>query len=146
MNERISRQRQIVAEHIRGENEKDWEAVYGTFVQDDRAHYHVVPLGTVFRGIDGVRGFYESIVTAFPDFHIDVRSEYDLPGCTILEVVITGTHKGDFVGVRPLGNAVRIDLAAFYTFDDTSEKLISERIYFDQATLLQQMQPKRTSI
>jgi len=61
-----------------------------------------------------------------------VRSEYDFPGCTILEVVITGTHKGDFVGVRPLGNAVRIAMAAFYTFDETSEKLISERIYFDQ--------------
>ena len=144
MNDRIARQRQIVAEHIRGENDKDWAAVYGTFVQDDRAHYDVVPLGAVFRGIDGVRGFYQSIVAAFPDFHIDVRSEYDFPGCSILEVIITGTHQGDFVGVRPLGNAVRIDMAAFYTFDDTSERLISERIYFDQATLIGQMQPKPT--
>src|SRR5262249_44139693 len=77
MNDRIARQRRIVAEHIRGENEKDWEAVYKTFIQDDRAHYQVVPLGTVFRGIDGARGFYQSIEAAFPDFHIDVRSEYD---------------------------------------------------------------------
>jgi len=45
MNDRIARQRRIVAEHIRGENDKDWEAVYGTFVQDDRTHYQVVPLG-----------------------------------------------------------------------------------------------------
>jgi len=79
MNDRIARQRQIVAEHIRGENDKDWEALYGTFVQDDRAHYQVVPLGTVFRGIDGARGFYQSIEAAFPDFHIDVRSEYHFP-------------------------------------------------------------------
>jgi len=41
-------------------------------------------------------------------------------GCTTLEVVITGTHKGDSVGVRPLGNAVRIDMAAFYTFEPLS--------------------------
>jgi steroid delta-isomerase-like uncharacterized protein len=145
MNNRVARQRQIVAEHIRGENDKDWEAVHRTFVRDDRAHYDVVPFGAVFKGIDGVRAFYQSIAAAFPDFHIDVQSEYDVPGCTILEVVITGTHKGEFVGVRPLGNAVRIDMAAFYAFDDTSEKLISERVYFDQATLLAQMQRRPTA-
>jgi steroid delta-isomerase-like uncharacterized protein len=139
MNERIERQRQIVAEHIRAENDKDWETVYGTFVQDERAHYDVVPLASVFQGIDGVRGFYQSIAVAFPDFHIEVQSEYVVPGCSVLEVIITGTHKGEFAGVQPLGNAVRIPIAAFYTFDDTSEKLISERIYFDQAGLFAQM-------
>jgi hypothetical protein len=32
------RQREIVERHIRGENEHDWDAVYDTFVQDDRGH------------------------------------------------------------------------------------------------------------
>jgi hypothetical protein len=40
----IERQREAVARHIRGENEHDWAAVYATFVQDDRAHYDVMPL------------------------------------------------------------------------------------------------------
>lgn len=35
MSDTIERQREIVARHIRGENEHDWEAVYDTFVQDD---------------------------------------------------------------------------------------------------------------
>jgi len=140
MDDRIARQRQIVADHIRGENEKDWEAVYGTFVQDDRARYDVVPLGTAFRGIDGVRGFYQGIAAAIPDLHIEVISQYDFPGCTVLEVVITGTHQGDFLGVKALGNRVRLEMAAFYAFDSRSEKLVSERIYFDQVTLAQQMQ------
>ncbi len=51
----VERQRGIVTEHIRGENEHDWPAVYDTFVQDDRAYYDVVPLGTRFKGIEGVR-------------------------------------------------------------------------------------------
>jgi len=136
----IERQRETVAEHIRGENEHDWPVVFGTFVQDDRAHYDVVALGASFKGIEGVRGFYQTIAAAMPDLHIEVTSEYDVPGCSIREVVITGTHEGEFAGVKPLGNAIRIEVAGFYTFDAESGKLISERIYYDQASLLAQMQ------
>ena len=141
----IERQREIVARHIRGENEHDWAAVYDTFVQDDRAYYDVVPLGTRFKGIGGVRGFYESIAAALPDLHVNVISEFDVPGCSIREVVVTGTHKGKFAGVQPLGNAIRIEMAAFYTFDEASGKLISERIYYDQASVVEQMQGKQRS-
>jgi len=139
MESTIERQRGIVAEHIRGENAHDWPAVYGTFVQDARAHYDVVPLGASFKGIEGVRAFYQSIANAMPDLHIEVIAEYDVPGCSIREVVISGTHRGEFAGVPPLGNAIRIEVAGFYTFDPDSGKLISERIYYDQASLLKQM-------
>ncbi|MGA7929865.1 MAG: ester cyclase [Candidatus Sulfotelmatobacter sp.] len=115
-------------------------AVYDTFVEDARVYYDGVPLGARFKGIEGVRGFYQSIATAVPDLHIEVISEYDVPGCSIREVVITGTHQGEFAGVKPLGNAIRIEMAAFYTFDAGSGKLISEQIYYDQASLLEQMQ------
>ena len=140
MGSTVDSQREVVARHIRDENEHDWPAVYDTFVQDDRAHYDVMPLGTSFKGIDGVRGFYQAIAAALPDLHIEVVSEYDVPGCSIREVVITGTHHGEFAGVKPLGNRVRIEMAAFYTFDPASGKLISERIYYDQASAVEQMQ------
>jgi steroid delta-isomerase-like uncharacterized protein len=145
MSDVIERQREIVARHIRGENEHDWEVVYGTFVQDDRAHYDVVPLGAVFKGIEGVRGFYQSIAAALPDLQIEVRSEYDVPGCSIRQVVISGTHNGEFAGIKPLGNPIRIEMAAFYTFDTDSGKLISERIYYDQASVVEQMQGGQNS-
>jgi hypothetical protein len=89
MESTIDRQRATVAEHIRSENDHNWPAVYDTFVQDDRAHYDVVPLGTTFKGIEGVRGFYQSLAAALPDLRIEVKSEYDVPGCSIREVVIT---------------------------------------------------------
>ncbi|HZQ22461.1 MAG TPA: ester cyclase [Terriglobales bacterium] len=139
----IQRQREIVAEHIRGENEHNWPAVYNTFVQDDRAYYDVVPLGARFKGIEGVRAFYQSIATAMPDLRIDVVAEYDVPGCSIREVVISGTHKGEFGGVKPQGNKLRFEMAAFYSFDTDSVKLVSERIYYDQATVFAQMQGKQ---
>jgi steroid delta-isomerase-like uncharacterized protein len=141
----VERQRKIVSEHIRGENEHNWPAVYNTFVQDQRAYYDVVPFGTRFEGIDGVRAFYQSVANAVPDLHIEVKSEHDVPGCSIREVVLTGTHLGDFAGVKPLGNKLRLEMAAFYTFDADGEKLISERIYYDQASLFAQMQGKQAS-
>jgi steroid delta-isomerase-like uncharacterized protein len=145
MSDIIERQREIVARHILGENAHDWEAVYDTFVQDDRAHYDVVPLSAVFKGIEGVRGFYQTIAAALPDLRIEVKSESDVPGCSIREVVITGTHLGEFAGVKPLRNTVRIEMAAFYTFDATSEKLIAEKIYYDQAGVLEQMRSGQTT-
>jgi steroid delta-isomerase-like uncharacterized protein len=145
MDSRIERQREIVAEHIRCENAHNWPGVHDTFVQDDRAYYEVVPLGARFKGIEGVREFYRTISTALPDLHIEVVSEYDVPACSIREVVITGTHTGDYLGVPPLGNKIRGELAAFYLFNEDSTKLIAERIYYDQAGIVAQMQAKRVA-
>jgi predicted ester cyclase len=142
----IERQRAIVSEHIRGENEHNWQAVYDTFVQDERAHYDVVPMGASFQGIEGVRGFYQSIAAAVPDLRIEVVMEYDVVGCSIREAVISGTHEGEFAGIAPRGNKVRVELAAFYTFDEGAHKLISERIYYDQASLASQMQSTQTAV
>jgi predicted ester cyclase len=104
-----------------------------------------VPLGAVFKGIEGVRGFYQSIAAALPDLQIEVRSEYDVPGCSIREVVISGTHRGEFSGIKPLGHTVRIEMAAFYTFDAASGKLLAEKICYDQAGALEQMRGGQTS-
>lgn len=93
-------------------------------------YYDVVPLGSRFKGIGGVRGFYQALAAAVPDLHIGVSTEYDVPGCSIREVVITGTHKGEFAGVKPLGNPIRLEMAASYSFDAGSGTLISERCRF----------------
>ena len=79
----VERQRAIVAEHIRFENNQDWTGVCTTFVQDERAYYDVVPLGARFKGIDGVRAFYQSIGQALPDLHINVTSEIHVPGTSV---------------------------------------------------------------
>jgi steroid delta-isomerase-like uncharacterized protein len=145
MSDVVDRQRALVAEHIGFENNQDWAGVCTTFVQDDRAYYDVVPLGTRFQGIEGVRGFYQAIGHALPDLHIEVVSEVHVPGTSILEVVITGTQRGEFAGIKPLGNPVRIEMAAFYIFNADSDKLIAERIYYDQASVVQQMLGKQQS-
>ena len=143
MADATDKQRAVVAEHIRLENAHDWKGVRGTFVQDDRAYYDVVPLGMRFKGIDAVDNFYHAIANAVPDLHIEVVSEFDVPGCSIREIVITGTHRGDYFGVQPMGHTVRVELACFFTCDADSGKLLAERIYFDQAGVVEQMRGKQ---
>jgi steroid delta-isomerase-like uncharacterized protein len=141
MNEIIQLQRATVEEHIRAENAKDWTAVYNTFVQNSDAFYDVAPLSTRFKGISGVRDFYQIINAAVPDFQILVTGEYDIEGCSIREVTITGTHQGEYCGVPAKGKPVRIELAAFYLFGrgEAAGKLMAERIYFDNELMLRQM-------
>jgi hypothetical protein len=92
MEDIIRLQRQTVSEHFRAENAHDWPAVHNTFVQTESAYYDVVPLSTMFKGISGVKDFYQSIAAALPDFQVTVSAEYDTLGCSIREVTLTGTH------------------------------------------------------
>ena len=137
----IELQRKTVAEHIRNEQIKDWPGVYRTFTPEEGdAYYDVVPFHARFSSIQGVIGFYETINRGFPDFQITVHSEQDVPGMSIREVQITGTHNGEYLGVAPTGRRVSVALAAFYVFDKTTGQLNAERIYFDNNTVLAQIQ------
>jgi predicted ester cyclase len=138
--ERIKLQRQCVDEHIGSENEGKWAAVYDTFVDSANAFYDVIPLSTTFHGRDGVRGFYEFVQSAFPDLHFLVTGEYDVPGCSVRECTATGTHRGEYCGVAPSGRQMAVELAVLFLFEDEDPaKLVAERVYFDNETLLRQL-------
>jgi steroid delta-isomerase-like uncharacterized protein len=137
----LQKQRESVANHIRLENEHQWADVNTTLVQDDRAFFDFVPVGQ-FKGAEGVRQLYQVVSTAFPDLHIEVTAEHDLPGCSIREGYITGTHLGEYMGIPASGVLVRIAIAAFFVFDKNSGELLGERLYMDHGAALLQLQGK----
>ena len=139
--ERIALQRACIIEHMRAENAHEWDAVYETFIRDERSSYDVIPLSAVFSGIKGVQDFYADFDAAFPDFILTNSAEYDVPGCSIREVTVTGTHQGEFCGIAATGRKICFELAAFYSFGEGAEAghLINERVYFDVETILRQL-------
>jgi steroid delta-isomerase-like uncharacterized protein len=141
MQDLIKLQRATIDEHIRTENAKDWEGVYNTFVQSEESYYDVVPMATRFEGISGVKDFYQVITASFPDFQITVAGEYDTPGCSIREVIINGTHLGEYGGVPASGNRVAFELAGFFLFGagENAGKIVCERAYFDNEILMRQI-------
>ena len=66
------------------------------------------------------------MLAAAPDLHIEVMHRYATGEAIILEVIISGTHMGDWRGCRHRA-AVSFPLCAIYSFDQ-GDRLSGERI------------------
>lgn len=137
MDERIQRQRQNVARHIELENAHRWPEVVET-LEGSRNAFELVPAGARLPGMEGIAAAYRILATALPDVQIRVAGEVDAPGCSVRELVVTGTHSGEYFGIAASGRSVRIEMACFFFFDDAG-RLSTERVYFDNASLFGQM-------
>jgi predicted ester cyclase len=140
MDEIIRIQRATVEEHIGQENAHNWPAVYETFAPHESA-IDVIPFHAQFGGLNGIRDFYQAVDAAFPEFKIKVWGEYDSPGCSVREMTIQGTHKGEWCGVAGTGRWVKFHVCVLYLFEkgNSSGKLLVERIYFDNETVMKQI-------
>jgi steroid delta-isomerase-like uncharacterized protein len=126
----------IVEQHVRLENAHDLVGVVGTF--GDAAHYDDQAWAEHYEGADGVRLFYQQLMKALPDLEIDVIRRHVSDDAVLLEVMIRGTHLGDWRGLPATGRRVEVPLCGVYTFD-SQDRLAGERIYYDRATVLRQL-------
>ena len=125
-----------VEEHIRFENAHDLDGLISTF--GTNGFYDDAPWSERHEGLDGVRSYYETMLRAAPDFHIEVKHRHVAEDCIVLEVELTGTHLGAWRGLPATGRRFDFPLCAVYTFDD-QERLAGERIYYDRTTVLRQL-------
>jgi steroid delta-isomerase-like uncharacterized protein len=125
-----------VEQHIRLENEHDLEGVVGTF--GDTPRYDDEPWGEHYEGRDGVRAFYQQLMKALPDLHIEVERRHVTDDAILIEVMIRGTHLGGWRGLPATGRRVKFPLCGVYTFD-TDDRLAGEKIYYDRGTVLRQL-------
>jgi steroid delta-isomerase-like uncharacterized protein len=126
----------IVEEHIRLENQHDLEAVLNTF--GNTAQYDDEAWDEHYKGGDGVRLFYTQLMRALPDLEIDVQREHVTDDAILVEVIIRGTHLGEWRGLPATGRRVQFPLCGVYTFD-AEDRLAGEKIYYDRATVLGQV-------
>jgi steroid delta-isomerase-like uncharacterized protein len=126
----------IVERHVELENAHDLEGVLGTF--GNAAHYDDKAWGDHYIGRDGVRAFYEQLMTALPDLEIKVLKRHVGEENIVLEVLICGTHMGIWRGLPGTGHRVEVPLCGVYDFDE-NDRLAGERIYYDRATVLTQL-------
>ena len=133
-------QRVTVDEHIGQKNAHHRPAVYDTFAPHESA-LEVIPSHAQFGGLNGIGNFYQAVGAAFPDFKANVWGEYDLPGCSVREIAVQGTHKNEWCGVAGTGRRVKFHACVLYLFgkDDTSGKLLAGRLYFDHETVMKQI-------
>lgn len=56
----------------------------------------------------------------------------------IVECIFGGTQKGEWPGLAPTGRSMEVAAALFFLFED--DGLVCERVYFDHATVLRQLE------
>jgi len=125
-----------VERHVELENAHDLDGVLGTF--GNNAHYDDEAWGDHYTGRDGVRAFYEQLMSALPDLEIEVLKWHVAEENIVLEVMIRGTQLGAWRGLPGTGQRVEVPLCGVYTFDE-NDRLAGERIYYDRATVLTQL-------
>jgi len=126
----------VVEQHVRLENEHDLEGVLRTF--GAVARYDDEAWGDHYEGVQGVRRFYEPLMKALPDLKIDVQRRHVTDDAVLLEVMIRGTHLGEWRGFPATGRRIEFPLCGIYTFD-SDDRLAGEKIYYDRATVLAQL-------
>ena len=130
-----ARREQIVREHMESENTHDFDVTLATFA--DHPRYEIVPTGEVYDGADEVSRYYGETRAAFPDQRNELISLRHADDAVVVEFWLRGTHEGEFRGVPPSGKSFECRMAAFFVFDD--DRLVCERVYFDAATILTQL-------
>lgn len=133
---------QLWADHIAGEfTLKDVEATLATMTDDASVNH--VPVSTGGRGKDELRAFYrDTFIPSWPDdLEMTPVNRVVGEGQLVDELHLAFTHSKPMdwflPGVAPTHRRVEIDLVVVVQF--RGEKLASERIYWDQATVLRQV-------
>lgn len=124
----------VVLEHVQAENRHDVDASVATF---HTPRYQVMPMGIAHDGERAVGELLSGLFKGFPDFTVEVIKTYHSEDAVILEVRMKGTHLGDWAGLKSTGRLMDIPVACIFEFD--GDRLLCEKVYFDMATLVNQL-------
>jgi steroid delta-isomerase-like uncharacterized protein len=127
----------VVREHMESENHHQFDVTLGTFAHP---RYELIATGEIFDGSEEVADYYRKSRTSFPD----QRNENTVlhasdDGAVIAEFDLLGTHEGELRGVAGTGKSFRCRMCAIFEFEEDSDRIVCERVYFDQMTIAQQL-------
>jgi steroid delta-isomerase-like uncharacterized protein len=128
------RREALVREHMESENRHDFDATMATFAHP---RYELIATGDVYDGEQEVLGYFAESRTAFPDQRNELIALRHAEDAVIVEFDLLGTHLGPLGTLPATGRAFRCRMTSFFIFD--GERIVCERVYFDQATIMRQL-------
>jgi steroid delta-isomerase-like uncharacterized protein len=128
------RREAIVREHMESENRHDFDATIATFAHP---RYELIATGETFDGEERVREYFAQSRAAFPDQRNELIALHHADDAVIVEFYLLGTHRGKLRELEPTGREIRARMVSLFLFED--DRLVCERAYFDQATILAQL-------
>ncbi|HKY52786.1 MAG TPA: ester cyclase, partial [Anaerolineales bacterium] len=86
----------------------------------------------------GVIQYFQMLLAAFPDLRMDVEDVIESGDKAVARVRVTGTHKGEFMGIPATGKSTAVNLIDITRFGD--DGLAHEHWgVVDQLALMQQL-------
>jgi steroid delta-isomerase-like uncharacterized protein len=128
------RREALVREHMESENRHDFDATLATF---EHPRYELIATGDVYDGEQEVLRYFAESRTAFPDQRNELVALHYADDAVIVEFDLLGTHLGPLRTLPPTGRVFRCRMTSFFIFD--GERIVCERVYFDQASILRQL-------
>jgi predicted ester cyclase len=89
------------------------------------------------QGVEGTKQAYTKVLQAFPDLQINIEDQIAEGDKVVSRLKMTGTHKGEFMGIPPTGKkgtASLIDIVRI-----AGGKVVERWGLMDQAELMEQL-------
>jgi predicted ester cyclase len=96
------------------------------------------PLEPPSKGSEAVRSRWEDLLTGIPDMKLHARRIFHQGDLVVMQVVLTGSHKGDFRGLAPTNKPLGAEVLA-WVWHDKEGKAKKVLVYYNEAALLAQM-------
>ena len=125
----------LLKQLIETENSHDVEKVL-TLLTDDIV-FEDETFGVVMKGKDDFKQIYPTFITAAPDFKLEPKAWVTDDKSFAMEMVYSGTQKGDFPGLPATGKRFSIRMCSFGEFENG--KIKGRRDYWDSASLAKQL-------
>ena len=127
----LTRVSDAVAACNRGDLDRAMAAVADDVIWRD------VVLG-VLHGRDALQDATKAYMSAFPDLRIEETSTTLAPPRLALELTVTGTHRGELLGVPATGRWTENYVAVVVTFDDDG-LMIEGTLYWNPLAIMEQL-------
>ena len=129
-----TRREELVRKHVEAENAADYETALATF---QHPRYEYVANDEVYDGAEEVMAHWRELDRAFPDQEIEIVALHTADDAVLMEAIVRATHTGPLRGLPPTGRSFEQQFLAIFVFE--GDGLVCERVYYDTATVLQQL-------
>lgn len=93
--------------------------------------------GVEIKGVEGIKKLAVKYYTAFPNFRVILEDIFGEGDKVISRYKITGTHKGEYMGIKATGKEVEFDAVFISHFKDG--KVAEDWAIYDILSLMQQL-------
>jgi len=113
-------------------------AGFASFFAEDGVLRHTNNDDETAEGREQIQRMMEGAWRAFPDWTLASRGLYDCGDAIWLAWTITGTHKGEFMGIPPTDRRFEMLGCSHFTFA-ADGFIAQDDVYWDSATMLRQL-------